>query len=45
MKAIAVDSGDGAVLPSVETVEAAEYQPLARPLLSMLMLLLGKMRR
>ena len=32
MKAIAVNSGDGAVLPSVETVEAAEYQPLARPL-------------
>ena len=32
MKAIAVDSGDGAVLPSFETVEAAEYQPLARPL-------------
>lgn len=32
MKAIAVDSGEGAVLPSVETVEQAQYQPLARPL-------------
>ena len=32
MKAVAVDSGDGAVLPSRETVEQAEYQPLARPL-------------
>ena len=32
MKAVAVDSGNGAVLPSRETVEAAEYQPLSRPL-------------
>ena len=32
MKAIAIDSGSGAVLPSVETVEQAQYQPLARPL-------------
>ncbi len=32
MKALAIDSGDGAVLPSVETVEQAQYQPLARPL-------------
>ncbi len=32
MKAIAVDSGSGAVLPSVETVEQAQYQPLSRPL-------------
>lgn len=32
MKAIAIDSGDGAVLPSTETVEQAQYQPLARPL-------------
>jgi phosphate transport system substrate-binding protein len=32
MKAIAVDSGEGAVLPSVETVEQSQYQPLARPL-------------
>ncbi|HEY9770275.1 MAG TPA: PstS family phosphate ABC transporter substrate-binding protein [Coleofasciculaceae cyanobacterium] len=32
MKAVAVDSGEGAVLPSVETVEQSQYQPLARPL-------------
>ena len=32
MKAIAVNSGEGAVFPSVETVEQAQYQPLARPL-------------
>ena len=32
MKAVAVDSGKGAVLPSRETVEAGEYQPLSRPL-------------
>jgi phosphate transport system substrate-binding protein len=32
MKAVAVDSGNGAVLPSVETVEQAQYQPLSRPL-------------
>ncbi len=32
MKAVAVDSGGGAVLPSLETVEEAQYQPLARPL-------------
>ncbi|MDJ0648744.1 MAG: PstS family phosphate ABC transporter substrate-binding protein [Xenococcaceae cyanobacterium MO_188.B19] len=32
MKAVAVDSGDGAVLPSRETVEQAQYQPLSRPL-------------
>ncbi|MEM7591433.1 MAG: PstS family phosphate ABC transporter substrate-binding protein [Cyanobacteria bacterium P01_A01_bin.83] len=32
IKAIAVDSGAGAVLPSVETVEQAQYQPLSRPL-------------
>ena len=32
VKAIAVDSGAGAVFPSVETVEQAKYQPLARPL-------------
>ncbi|MGV2827150.1 PstS family phosphate ABC transporter substrate-binding protein [Myxosarcina sp. GI1(2024)] len=32
MKALAIDSGDGAVVPSRATVEAAEYQPLARPL-------------
>ena len=32
MKALAVDSGKGAVLPSVETVEQGQYQPLSRPL-------------
>ena len=32
MKAIAIDNGEGAVLPSTETVEQAQYQPLARPL-------------
>ena len=32
MKAVAIDSGNGAVLPSVETVEQAQYQPLSRPL-------------
>jgi phosphate transport system substrate-binding protein len=32
LKAIAIDSGNGPVLPSPETVENAEYQPLARPL-------------
>jgi phosphate transport system substrate-binding protein len=32
MKAVAVDSGTGAVLPSQETVERAQYQPLSRPL-------------
>lgn len=31
-KAVAIDNGKGAVLPSVETVEQAQYQPLARPL-------------
>jgi len=32
LKAVAVDSGNGAVLPSRETVEAGKYQPLSRPL-------------
>jgi len=32
LKAVAIDSGNGPVLPSRETVENAEYQPLARPL-------------
>jgi len=32
MKPVAVDSGQGSVLPSRETVERAEYQPLSRPL-------------
>lgn len=32
LKALAVDSGSGAVLPSPEVVQRARYQPLARPL-------------
>jgi phosphate transport system substrate-binding protein len=32
LKALAVDSGKGAVMPSRETVVNAQYQPLARPL-------------
>ena len=32
IKAISIDSGNGAVFPSRETVEAGEYQPLSRPL-------------
>lgn len=32
LKPVAIDSGKGPVLPSRETVEAAQYQPLARPL-------------
>lgn len=32
LNALAVDNGKGAVLPSRETVEKSEYQPLARPL-------------
>jgi len=32
LKALAVDSGKGAVMPSRETVINAQYQPLARPL-------------
>lgn len=32
LKALAVDSGSGAVMPSSETVVNAEYQPLSRPL-------------
>ena len=32
MRAVAIDSGNGAILPSRETVEQAQYQPLARPL-------------
>lgn len=32
IKALAVDSGEGAVFPSREAVEAGEYQPLSRPL-------------
>jgi len=33
LKAIAIDSGRGPVVPSKETVERSIYQPLARPLL------------
>jgi phosphate transport system substrate-binding protein len=32
LKALAVDKGKGAVLPSRQTVEKAQYQPLSRPL-------------
>ncbi|MBW4683945.1 MAG: PstS family phosphate ABC transporter substrate-binding protein [Komarekiella atlantica HA4396-MV6] len=32
LKAIAVNNGKGAVLPSRQTVEKAQYQPLSRPL-------------
>jgi phosphate transport system substrate-binding protein len=32
LKALAIDSGKGPVLPSRETVEAGQYQPLSRPL-------------
>lgn len=32
LKAVGIDRGKGAVLPSRETVEKAQYQPLARPL-------------
>jgi phosphate transport system substrate-binding protein len=32
LKALAVDNGQGAVLPSRPTVENAQYQPLSRPL-------------
>jgi phosphate transport system substrate-binding protein len=32
LKALAIDSGKGAALPSREAVEKAKYQPLARPL-------------
>ncbi|AFY72257.1 phosphate binding protein [Synechococcus sp. PCC 7502] len=32
LKAVAVDSGKGAILPSRQAVEAGKYQPLARPL-------------
>ncbi|MBS0299941.1 MAG: PstS family phosphate ABC transporter substrate-binding protein [Proteobacteria bacterium] len=30
--AVAIDNGNGAVLPSVETVEDGSYQPLSRPI-------------
>ena len=32
LKILAINSGEGSVLPSVETVQKAQYHPLARPL-------------
>jgi phosphate transport system substrate-binding protein len=32
LKLLAVDNGKGAILPSIETVEKNQYQPLSRPL-------------
>jgi phosphate transport system substrate-binding protein len=32
LKAIGVDSGNGCVVPSVETIGSGEYEPLSRPL-------------
>ena len=32
LKAVAIDDGNGCVAPSVETAQAGEYTPLARPL-------------
>ncbi|MEM1368592.1 MAG: PstS family phosphate ABC transporter substrate-binding protein [Cyanobacteria bacterium P01_H01_bin.15] len=32
LKALAIDSGSGAVAPTIENVERAQYSPLARPL-------------
>ena len=32
LEAVAVDAGDGCVMPSVETVQSGEYKPLSRPL-------------
>ncbi|SFI37185.1 PstS family phosphate ABC transporter substrate-binding protein [Nitrosomonas sp. Nm34] len=32
VKAVAIDSGNGGVLPSVETVENGSYRPLSRPI-------------
>ena len=32
IKAVAIDNGEGAVLPTREAVETGEYQPLSRPL-------------
>ncbi|MEO0968750.1 MAG: ABC transporter substrate-binding protein, partial [Cyanobacteria bacterium J06639_18] len=32
LKSLAIDSGKGAISPSRETVEKAQYQPLSRPL-------------
>ena len=33
LKALAIDNGSGAVMPSRDTVRSGEYQPLSRPLL------------
>ena len=33
MKLVAVDGGDGCVLPGRETIESGTYKPLTRPLL------------
>ena len=33
LKAVAIDNGDGPVMPSRETVRNGEYQPLSRPLM------------
>ncbi|MDR9404412.1 MAG: PstS family phosphate ABC transporter substrate-binding protein [Halothece sp. Uz-M2-17] len=33
LKALSIDNGSGAVMPSRETVRSGEYQPLSRPLL------------
>jgi phosphate transport system substrate-binding protein len=32
LKVVSIDSGKGAILPSRETVESAQYKPLSRPL-------------
>ncbi|MEO1386166.1 MAG: PstS family phosphate ABC transporter substrate-binding protein [Cyanobacteria bacterium J06634_6] len=32
LKAVEIDAGDGSVMPSQETVQSGEYQPLTRPL-------------
>lgn len=32
LKAVAIDNGNGCVMPSAETAQAGEYAPLARPL-------------
>ena len=32
LKLVAVDSGDGCILPSEETIETGQYQPLSRPM-------------
>jgi phosphate transport system substrate-binding protein len=32
LKAVAVDNGDGGVIPSIQTVQNGSYQPLSRPI-------------